>query len=666
MMNDQHKPAEQDEPADEPLPPSSDEEDIADLNRIIRSRTATPKGKVAAYHQRGHKHYLNGDYDRAMRDFRKALKLDKTYSEAYAGRGDVYLLKEKYDRAIQEYTKAINLDKTNAEYYELRGTARHQKGAYAAAKRDYSRAIALDGSYVKSFHSRGMLHLEKGDYRQAVEDFTAAIDLETDDAETYLQRGIACVLSGDQAASRQIFADLLQADQVSQGELRLSNAYCHVAHQLSALAGQLGLATELVHELNFCFGELIAGIEALKSRLQFRFESPSMLGHYASLDTLAALVSGDVFRLYNSDYMNDVKEGNAFFEVMARYGVDVPGLFYNMGGGGGGRGDGDASGSGRGDGSRGDGGGRISPAYIGSFVRVDTASEADLNDYLDGRLVLWCMYGKHDGQDAAGACLLFDERQFEKDDVQLKIGGMPNAPGSAAVAAAAATGTDREAAPAGEAGEAGTAATAGETGTAKLAKLAANVELPEAYQVVYLSQAKQFEPELQDIAQALQALAAAITRHSRPLGKPAQQQLFELAGKTLDSIRFLFKTDHYRDEREVRIVKLSYHTEDEAAVGAVAGAAVGAVAGAAVGAVAGAAVGAGRTPVAGAAPVAAKPPEHAVEPAGAVPQFYMGLPDLGFQEIILGPKAGWLSEWKRRLKDNSRNSGIRRSEIPFG
>ena len=496
-----------------------------------------------------------------------------------------------------------------------------------------------------------MLHLEKGDYRQAVEDFTAAIELATDDAETYLQRGIACVLSGDQAASRQIFADLLQADQVSQGELRLLNAYCHVAHQLSALAGQLGLAAELVHELNFCFGELIAGIEALKSRLQFRFESPSMLGHYASLDTLAALVSGDVFRLYNSDYMNDVKEGNAFFEVMARYGVDVPGLFYNRGGGdvGGGRGDGDASGGGLAG-----GGGRISPAYIGSFVRVDTASESDLNDYLDGRLVLWCMYGKHDGQDAAGACLLFDERQFEKDDVQLKIGGMPNAPGSAAVPAATATGTDREAAPTGEAGTAGEAGAAGEAATAKLAKLAVNVELPEAYQVVYLSQAKQFEPELQDIAQALQALAAAITRHSRPLGKPAQQQLFELAGKTLDSIRFLFKTDHYRDEREVRIVKLSYHTEDEAA--AVAGGMAATRGTAATG-----------TPLAArATPAAAKPPEHAVEPAGAVPRFYMGLPDLGFQEIILGPKAGWLSEWKRRLKDNSRNSGIRRSEIPFG
>ena len=68
MMNDQTDPAEQDAPADEPLPPSSDEEDIADLNRIIRSRTAVPEDKVAAYHQRGHQHYLNGDYDRAMRD----------------------------------------------------------------------------------------------------------------------------------------------------------------------------------------------------------------------------------------------------------------------------------------------------------------------------------------------------------------------------------------------------------------------------------------------------------------------------------------------------------------------------------------------------------------------------------------------------------------------
>ena len=638
MINDQHDPAEQGEPADESRQPSSQKKDIADYDRLIRSRTATPEDKVAAYHQRGYLHSLNGDYDKAMRDYRKAIVLDRTYAVAYARRGDLYMLKEKHDLAIKDYTKAINLDTTNAEYYELRGTAQHQKGAYAAAKRDYSRAIALDDSYVKSFHSRGMLHIEKGDHSQAIEDFTTAIKLKTDDAETYLQRSIACVLSGSKANSRQVFADLLQADQTSEGALRMSNAYCHVAHKLSQLADQLGLAARLVHELNFCFGELIAGIEALKSRLQFRFESPSMLGHYASLDTLQALASGTAFRIYNSAYMNDSEEGNAFFEVMAQHGVDVPGLFYNPSA----SADADTSAGGRastGDKANASAGpspsaNRISPAYIGSFVRVDTASEADLNAYRDGRLVLWCMYGKHDGQDAAGACLLFDERQFEKDDVQLKIGGMPNTPGSAA----GATGTDRQTEP------------TNETATARLPT---NAELPEAYQVVYLSQAKQFEPELKDIAKALLALAATLTRHGRPLGKQAQQQLFDLAGKTLDSIRFLFKTDHYREEREVRIVKLSYHIQDDATPAG--------------------ATPAGTTPAtarlpAGATPAASatKPPEHEVEPASAVPRFYMGLPDLEFQEIILGPKAGRLDEWKHRLKGHGHSSAIRCSAIPFG
>ena len=451
---------------------------------------------------------MGDEYDKALNDFRKSIGLDEAYAAAYAGCGNVYMLKGNYDRAIKYYTEAVNRDKTCAEYYERRGAAYHQQGKHAAAARNYSKAIALDEQYAKAFHSRGVLHVELGEYGKAIDDFTAAVRLGTADPETYLQRSTACILSGAKGSSSRIFKDQLKANELSEGALGMSNAYCHVAGKISQLAEQLGLETRLAYELNFCFGKLIAAIDALQSRLQFKFETPSMLGHYSSLVTLRKLAGGKAFRVFNSAYMNDSREGQAFFEAMAQHGVDVEGLFYGIGGG----------------------ADRVSPAYIGSFVEID---KADQEVYHDGRLLLWSLYGKHDREDAAGACLLFDERQFEKGEAQLKIGGMPNAPQSAELEA-----------------EATAAATV-------------NAELPVVYQVVYLKQAGKFKAELQAIAAALKELEAALKRHRKPLGNGGQQLLFGLAGKTLDSIRFLFKTDHYSEEREARIVKLSYHAEDE-------------------------------------------------------------------------------------------------------
>lgn len=119
------------------------------------------------------------------------------------------------------------------------------------------------------------------------------------------------------------------------------------------------------------------------------------VAHYTSLHVLRDLVErGKPFRLYNSAYMNDPEEGRVFFKIM-KDAIDVEKIFYKN----------DSEDS------------HSSPAYIGSFVQTDSRNEEGKD-----KLFLWRTYGKHNNEEAAGACLIFDKDQFARS---MKTGTMP-------------------------------------------------------------------------------------------------------------------------------------------------------------------------------------------------------------------------------------------------
>jgi tetratricopeptide (TPR) repeat protein len=71
--------------------------------------------------------------------------VSKSFSgRAYCGRGDVYLAKKDYDKAISEYTKAIKLDPKNVDAYYNRALVYEYKNDYDKAISDYSEVIRLE------------------------------------------------------------------------------------------------------------------------------------------------------------------------------------------------------------------------------------------------------------------------------------------------------------------------------------------------------------------------------------------------------------------------------------------------------------------------------------------------------------------------------------------
>jgi len=186
------------------------------------------------------------NYDLAIAEFTKALKLDQDMQIAYIKRGDAYLYKDDLDRAFTDYNRAIQIDPQSVLAYERRGFAYRfykndndkaiydysqvirlrpddyfaysdrgevyfQKGDYDKAITDYSQMIKIDPKRIFAYTYRGEVYLHKGNYDKAIADYNQAIRIDPKCALTYINRGDAHSRKGDHGRA---FADYNQATRI--------------------------------------------------------------------------------------------------------------------------------------------------------------------------------------------------------------------------------------------------------------------------------------------------------------------------------------------------------------------------------------------------------------------------------------------------------------------
>jgi tetratricopeptide (TPR) repeat protein len=151
-----------------------------------------------AYLRRGYVYFIvQWDLEQAMADFTKVIELDPDYAEAYFMRGKLHVEQRNFEQAIADYGKAIELDPNYVFAYAARGESYLTQGNQEQALADFTKAIELDPSYAAGYHGRGRVYLAEGNLQQAIADLTRAIELEPDSANFYYDRGLAYVDQGD-------------------------------------------------------------------------------------------------------------------------------------------------------------------------------------------------------------------------------------------------------------------------------------------------------------------------------------------------------------------------------------------------------------------------------------------------------------------------------------
>ncbi len=503
---------------------------------------------AGAYNNRGIIYGTKDEYDRALEDFSKAIELDSDYAEAYHNRGLAYFSKSDYGRAIEGYDKAIELKTDYADAYHNRGFAYFRKGDYGRAIEDYDKAIELKPDYTDTYYNRGLAYFYKGDYNRTIEDYDKAIQLKPDHTKAYYNRGVVFLI---QKKYELALASFLESDKHN-SSLKFQYVYNYIAFHLKDIENGRS-------ELFRIFCDLLSAIETIQAHLFRKPKETREVAHYTALHTLKNLVrEKGCFRLYNAAYMNDPEEGDVFFQIMEKHSVDFKDDFYP-----------DIS-------------SYIPPAYIGSFVTVD--SKENQKD----KLFLWRTYGKHDGKEAGGACLVFkhDGDCFAESLPSLTIGAMPQS---------------------------------GDMASRKIP------DKPPLYEIAYKSEIDNTEG-LKDELNKLEDLLQEI-KDNFPSDQSSKDKVLQLVRAMLDEIRFLFKADHYKEEKEFRVVRVRYPGEENQQQG---------------------------------------PDEIKIDIEQIPPRFYLETDkDFRFNEVILGPSAQRSDEWTEWLKRQRKGLAVEKSEIKY-
>jgi hypothetical protein len=117
-----------------------------------------------------------------------------------------------WQAAIADYTKALKLDPQSANAFYNRGLARHENNDEDGAIDDFTKAIEIEPAADNAYQARAFLRLQKGDLNGAIADCTKAIELNANEPALYLTRGLALLEQGKDAEADQDFEQILKLD----------------------------------------------------------------------------------------------------------------------------------------------------------------------------------------------------------------------------------------------------------------------------------------------------------------------------------------------------------------------------------------------------------------------------------------------------------------------
>ena len=573
-----------------------DDNAIADFDSAIE---LNPKNRDE-YLYRGLSYLRKEDYDSAIDNFTKAIELNPKNRDEYLYRGLSYLRKEDYDSAIDNFTKAIELKPKNRDEYFYRGRAYFGKEDYDSAIDNFTKAIELKPEDPDAWWWHGRTYLEKGDYDKAIADFTQAIELEPEDPYARWGRGRAYFGKEDYDKAITDFTQAIKLESEDRiAHLWRGISYIRKEDYGNAFedfldAGKLDSTIKLTILMAYLAGRIddIFHQDQDAQHQKSKDQKIEAFELYGELLGAITLIQEALFQPPETSQCEEVahytslhtlkelagKKSFRFYNVTYMNDPDEGRKFFKI------MEDNEANVEEffyeKNDQPY------LSPAYIGSFTMV-TPKKLQKDD-----LFLWRTYGKHDDKEAAGACLLFkhDGSCFAKR-FKHQLGPIPQSL------------LDNES----------TSESRPQT-------------KPSLYKISYPDDENgKILKHLKKLAKQINLIKDFNKRH-----KTNEEQLDELARNFLDTIRFLFKSDHYKAEKEVRIVEFHAYKENE---------------------------------------TQSLDNNIKVDLKQIPPRFYVEAPeDFCFSEVILGPRVRSGREWEQWIeyKQKGPKVKVQQSKIKYG
>ncbi len=166
------------------------------------ARAADPAGDAARAraqeeYARGAQYAAQGDSDKAVEAYTRAVEWNDKLADAYAGRAVAYAKMGRNDLAIRDYSRAIDLDHRNPNTFNNRGMSYLAAGRNDLARDDFTRAIDLDAGKAIYRQNRASVFARMKEYEKAITDYTFVVAAQPRNGDAYAGRGAAYYDRGD-------------------------------------------------------------------------------------------------------------------------------------------------------------------------------------------------------------------------------------------------------------------------------------------------------------------------------------------------------------------------------------------------------------------------------------------------------------------------------------
>jgi len=128
------------------------------------------------------------DRKTAEQQFAALVQVNQNDPRIYLSLGNIAGKNGDLNRAISFYRKAISIDSQYAKAYLNLGVALGAMGKPKEAKNEFSKAIEINPRMADAYRNRGIIHESIGDIKGACEDWLAAASLGQDEPRLWRQR----------------------------------------------------------------------------------------------------------------------------------------------------------------------------------------------------------------------------------------------------------------------------------------------------------------------------------------------------------------------------------------------------------------------------------------------------------------------------------------------
>ncbi|SEM54656.1 Tfp pilus assembly protein PilF [Syntrophus gentianae] len=132
----------------------------------------------------------NGDTEEAMRTYRQAIALFPTEDGFNTSLGNLLFADGQYDEALEQYKAAVSKNTSDSEIYYSLGQAYLTLEQYDKAEEQFKKVIQMSPNESASYYALGQTYREAGKYTDAEIQLNKALAIEQDFASAHYELGM--------------------------------------------------------------------------------------------------------------------------------------------------------------------------------------------------------------------------------------------------------------------------------------------------------------------------------------------------------------------------------------------------------------------------------------------------------------------------------------------